>query len=84
MFGGVSLHLVVYRVRLARLRDECRSLIKKLLETRLSMQEQIAASAKVSRCRVHFKISSNGDTPIPQIFSSDARPADLNRDAHYL
>ena len=75
--------LVVYRVRLARLRDECRSLIKKLLETRLSMQEQIAASAK-SPAAASFQISSNGDTPIPQIFSSDARPADLDGDAHYL
>src|SRR4051812_609658 len=45
--------LIVYRVRLAKLRDECRGLVKKLLEARLLRLDQPAAS-----------VTSTQDAPI--------------------
>lgn len=68
---------VIYSVKLNNLREECRSLIRKLLETRMLLQEQVASAPALAQSQP----SSNGDTTTTQTFSSYARPATLNGDA---
>jgi hypothetical protein len=76
--------LIVYRVRLARLRDECRGLIKKLLEARLLKLDQIASSSSSTADTPIQTTSSNRGTATTQTISSDAPPAALNSNADRL
>jgi hypothetical protein len=59
--------LVVYRVRLNRLRNECRSLIRNLVETRLTLPEQLLPVQGVAWIQ-----SSNGDTSRSKTSSSES------------
>ena len=59
--------LAVYRVKLNRLRNECRSLIRNLVETRLTVPERILPAQAVA-----WTQSSNGDTSQPKTYSSES------------
>ena len=59
--------LVVYHMKLSRLRDECRTLVRNLVETRLTPPEPMLPAQAVA-----WTQSSNGDTSRPQTSSSES------------
>lgn len=59
--------LVVYRVKLNRLRNECRSLIRNLVETRITPPDPMLPAQAVA-----WTQSSHGHTSRPQTSSSES------------
>jgi hypothetical protein len=69
--------LVLYRAKLNRLRNECRGLIRNLIETRLILPEQLLPARAVI-----WTQSSNGDPSLPKGSSSES--SELSRDPSIL